>query len=103
MDFADILQKRRTVRLFQQKKVEKDAKTPAKDIRIQQAAECINNAERPFIYFGGGAEILEKVVALLYCFKRKYCTEKIIHSRALKFFVHLPLPFVLWAVRRTER
>lgn len=26
----------------------------AKDIRIQQAAECINKAERPFIYFGGG-------------------------------------------------
>lgn len=27
---------------------------PAKDIRIQQAAECINQAERPYIYFGGG-------------------------------------------------
>ncbi len=26
----------------------------AKDIRISQAAECINKAERPFIYFGGG-------------------------------------------------
>ena len=26
----------------------------AKDIRIRQAAECINKAERPFIYFGGG-------------------------------------------------
>lgn len=35
-------------------KVEKDAKNAAKDIRVQQAAECINNAEKPFIYFGGG-------------------------------------------------
>ena len=26
----------------------------AKDIRIQQAADCINNSEKPFIYFGGG-------------------------------------------------
>lgn len=26
----------------------------AKDIRIAQAAECINKSERPFIYFGGG-------------------------------------------------
>ena len=29
-------------------------KFAAKDIRIQQAAECINKAERPFVYFGGG-------------------------------------------------
>ncbi len=35
-------------------KVEKDVKNAAKDIRIQQAAECINSAEKPFIYFGGG-------------------------------------------------
>lgn len=34
--------------------VEPDEKQAAKDIRIQQAAECINAAERPFIYFGGG-------------------------------------------------
>ena len=27
---------------------------PAKDIRIQQAADCINQAKKPFIYFGGG-------------------------------------------------
>ena len=27
---------------------------PAKDIRIQQAADCINAAQRPFLYFGGG-------------------------------------------------
>ena len=31
-----------------------DARFAAKDIRIQQAAECINAAQRPFIYFGGG-------------------------------------------------
>lgn len=29
-------------------------KYPAKEIRIQQAADCINQAERPFVYFGGG-------------------------------------------------
>ncbi len=34
--------------------LEPDEKFAAKDIRIQQAAECINKAERPFIYFGGG-------------------------------------------------
>jgi len=28
--------------------------SPAKEIRIQEAAECINAAQRPFIYFGGG-------------------------------------------------
>lgn len=27
---------------------------PAKDIRIEQAAECINNAKKPYIYVGGG-------------------------------------------------
>ena len=27
---------------------------PAKDIRIREAADCINSAERPYIYFGGG-------------------------------------------------
>ena len=26
----------------------------AKEIRIQEAAQCINNAQRPFVYFGGG-------------------------------------------------
>ncbi|MBO7737124.1 MAG: acetolactate synthase large subunit, partial [Clostridia bacterium] len=48
-------------------KVEKDEKSAAKDIRIQQAAECINNAEKPFIYFGGGvisAEAREEVLEL---------------------------------------
>ncbi len=29
-------------------------KLAAKDIRIQEAAECINSAQRPFVYFGGG-------------------------------------------------
>lgn len=37
-----------------QAKVEPDEKSAAKEIRIQQAAECINSCERPFIYFGGG-------------------------------------------------
>lgn len=31
-----------------------DPAFPAKDIRIQQAAACINAAQRPFVYFGGG-------------------------------------------------
>lgn len=31
-----------------------DAPHPAKELRIEQAAERINAAERPFIYFGGG-------------------------------------------------
>ena len=34
--------------------VEPDPQSPAKEIRIQEAAECINAAQRPFIYFGGG-------------------------------------------------
>ena len=44
-----------------------DEKQPAKDIRIEQAAECINSATRPFIYFGGGifpGEAYDEVVAL---------------------------------------
>ncbi len=35
--------------------VSADEKKAAKDIRIEQAAECINASKRPFIYFGGGA------------------------------------------------
>ncbi len=31
-----------------------DPAAPAKDIRIRQAAGCINSAQKPFIYFGGG-------------------------------------------------
>lgn len=38
----------------EQPAVKPDEKSPAKEIRIQQAAECINGAERPFVYFGGG-------------------------------------------------
>ena len=41
--------------------------TPAKDIRIEQAAACIAEAERPFIYFGGGAltsDATEEILAL---------------------------------------
>ncbi|MBQ9168546.1 MAG: biosynthetic-type acetolactate synthase large subunit [Oscillospiraceae bacterium] len=34
--------------------VQPDEKNAAKDIRIQEAAECINDAKRPFVYFGGG-------------------------------------------------
>lgn len=34
--------------------VEPEKKFAAKDIRIAQAAECINASKRPFIYFGGG-------------------------------------------------
>ncbi|MCI9445142.1 MAG: biosynthetic-type acetolactate synthase large subunit [Oscillospiraceae bacterium] len=34
--------------------VKPDEAFPAKDVRIQAAAECINAAHRPFIYFGGG-------------------------------------------------
>ncbi len=43
-----------------------EEKFPAKEVRIEQAAACINGAERPYIYFGGGlitseaeAEVLE--------------------------------------------
>ena len=31
-----------------------DLTAPAKEIRIQQAAACINSAQRPVLYFGGG-------------------------------------------------
>lgn len=31
-----------------------DPKKPAKDVRIEQAAACINEAQRPYVYFGGG-------------------------------------------------
>ncbi len=34
--------------------LETDQPFPAKDIRIQEAAACINAARRPYIYFGGG-------------------------------------------------
>ena len=44
-----------------------DEKFAAKDIRIQQAAECINNAARPFVYIGGGViagDAQQEVLAL---------------------------------------
>lgn len=57
--------------------VQPDEKSAAKEIRIRQAAECINAAKRPFIYFGGGAitgnaqeellELAEKIDAPLGC------------------------------------
>ena len=34
--------------------VQPDPKQAAKDVRIQQAAQCINQSQRPFVYFGGG-------------------------------------------------
>ena len=47
--------------------VEADEKFAAKEIRIRQAAECINAAERPFVYFGGGlisSDAQEELLAL---------------------------------------
>ncbi len=34
--------------------LELDEAFPAKEIRIREAADCINQAQRPYIYFGGG-------------------------------------------------
>ena len=52
-------------------------KSPAKDIRIKEAADCINSAKRPFVYFGGGLisgeaqeellELAEKIDAPIGC------------------------------------
>lgn len=47
--------------------VKKDKPFSAKDIRIEEAAEVINNAKRPFIYFGGGvvsSDSADEVMAL---------------------------------------
>ena len=47
--------------------VEKETPYAAKDVRIEEAAEIINSAKRPFIYFGGGvitADAEEEVLAL---------------------------------------
>ena len=38
----------------EQAPVEKDEPFAAKDVRIEEAAEIVNSAKRPFIYFGGG-------------------------------------------------
>lgn len=58
-------------------KVVPDEKCPAKDIRISDAAKCINKCEKPFIYFGGGLisseaqaemlELAEKIDAPIGC------------------------------------
>ena len=57
--------------------VSANEKAAAKDIRIEQAADCINSATRPFIYFGGGLisgdaqkevlELAEKIDAPIGC------------------------------------
>ncbi|MBQ8178005.1 MAG: biosynthetic-type acetolactate synthase large subunit [Clostridia bacterium] len=54
-----------------------EEKTPAKEQRIVEAAECINAAKKPFIYFGGGvissgaqevmSELAEKIDAPIGC------------------------------------
>lgn len=47
--------------------VEKDEPFAAKDVRIEKAADIINSATRPFIYFGGGvitADAEEEILAL---------------------------------------
>ncbi|MBP3337603.1 MAG: biosynthetic-type acetolactate synthase large subunit [Clostridia bacterium] len=50
-----------------QEKVSAYEKFAAKDIRIQEAAEVINQSEKPFIYFGGGVlagDAKEEMLAL---------------------------------------
>ncbi len=57
--------------------VEAEKALSAKELRIVQAAECINTAQRPFIYFGGGMitgaaeelmlELAEKIDAPIGC------------------------------------
>ena len=54
-----------------------DAKFAAKDVRIREAADCINTSERPYIYIGGGMissdaaeemlELAEKIDAPIGC------------------------------------
>ena len=47
--------------------VKKETPYAAKDVRIEEAAEIINSAKRPFIYFGGGvitADAEDEVLAL---------------------------------------
>ena len=45
--------------------VQKEEPFAAKDIRIAEAAEAINNARRPFIYFGGGLMVSEAMEEML--------------------------------------
>lgn len=50
-----------------QQKMEADPPFAAKELRIKQAAECINQSRRPFVYFGGGvlaANARDEVIAL---------------------------------------
>ena len=47
--------------------VEKEEPKPAKQLRIEEAAEIINSANRPFVYFGGGlitADAQEEMLSL---------------------------------------
>lgn len=54
-----------------------EEKTAAKDIRIEEAASCINSCEKPYVYFGGGLiaggaeseliELAEKIDAPIGC------------------------------------
>ena len=53
--------------------VEAEPKQAAKELRIREAAECIDLAERPYIYFGGGVlsgdaaeEMLQELLNILY-------------------------------------
>ena len=45
--------------------VEKDEAFAAKDVRIEEAAEIINSAKRPFVYFGGGVITAEAETEVL--------------------------------------
>ena len=66
-----------TCQYEQAPQVEKEEPFAAKDIRIEEAAEVINSAKRPFIYFGGGIlssrasgemlELAEKIDAPIAC------------------------------------
>ena len=46
--------------------VEKEEPKPAKQLRIEEAAEIINSANRPFIYFGGGLITADAQEEMLY-------------------------------------
>ncbi len=48
------------------KPVEKEEPVPAKDVRIKEAAELINSASRPYIYFGGGLVTAQAQQEMLY-------------------------------------
>ncbi len=48
-----------------QEPVRKEDGFPAKDVRIEGAAECINEAKRPYVYFGGGVNSGNAAEAML--------------------------------------